>query len=115
MSRLNQQIALARKLVAEGLHQDNLSKLIRLCSELSQDSPHSLLFFVLKNIFRETDGKLDSQGNTPEMFETLTKGIAEGTDRILRQLEETGDVSSEAIEDLVRTHLRNHGVFGAEQ
>ena len=83
MSRLNQQIALARKLVGEGLYQDNLSKLISLCAELSQDSGHSLVFFVLKNIFTEIDGKLDAQGNTPEMFETLNQGDRRGNGRDL--------------------------------
>jgi hypothetical protein len=115
MSRLNQQIALARKLVEEGLYQDNLSKLIRLCAELSQDSAHTLVFFVLKNIFAEIDAKLDTQGNTPEMFQTLTAGIAENSIKILWRLEETGNASNDEIENIVRIHVRNHGVFGAEQ
>lgn len=115
MSRLSRQIALLRKLVGEGLHQDNLSKLISLCGELAQDSGHSVLFFALKSIFKEIDEKLDAQGNSPEMFGTITANISEETDKLLQKLEETGGVSNEDIEGLVRIHVRNHGLFGTEE
>ena len=113
MSRLNQQIALLRELVRGGLHQDNLGKLISLCAELTQDSGHSLVFFVLKNIFTEIDAKLDAQGNSFEMFQTVTANIAEETGQILQALEETGTVRNEQIENLVRIHVRNQGLFQA--
>jgi hypothetical protein len=74
-----------------------------------------LVFFVLKNIFTGIDAKLDAQGNTPEMFQTLTGGIAEEAAKILRKVEETASVSNDEIENIVRIHVRNHGVFGAEQ
>lgn len=106
----NQQIASLRELIHEGLHQDNLGRIISLCHDLAQDSGHWLLFFVLKNIFVEIDGRLEGEAITVDMFRTITHGIAEQAQKLLEDLQRSGHYSKEDLDEMVRMHLRNLGL-----
>jgi len=50
---LSQRIAQLRELVQQGLHEENLDRAVREYSSLAQDSRHVLVFFTLKNVFKE--------------------------------------------------------------
>jgi hypothetical protein len=50
---LSQRIALSRELVRQGLHEENLDRAVRECGSLAQDSRQVLVFFTLKNVFKE--------------------------------------------------------------
>ena len=106
----NRQITSLRELIREGLHQDNLGRIISLCHNLAQDSGHWLLFFVLKNIFREIDARLEGEAISVEMFHTITDRIAEHAEKVLQDVQQTGRYSKEELDEMVRTHLRNLGV-----
>jgi hypothetical protein len=106
----NQQITSLRELIREGLHQDNLGRIISLCHNLAQDSSHWLLFFVLKNIFREIDARLEGEAITVETFNTITDRIAEHAQKLLQDVQQAGTYSKEDLDEMVRTHLRNLGI-----
>ena len=60
---LNQRIAQLRELVQQGLHEENLDRAVRECGALAQDSRHVLVFFTLKNIFKEFSDTLSGIGS----------------------------------------------------
>jgi len=80
-----------RELVQQGLHEENLDRAVRECNSLAQDSPHVLLFFTLKNIFRELAEALESGAIEVSRFEEL----------LLQKLLSGDSVTSDEIDPMV--------------
>ena len=110
-NHINQRILRLHELVQQGLHEENLDRAVRECHALAQDSPHVLLFFTLKNIFRELADALASGAVEVTKFEELMRGISEKVSLLLQKLVSGNSVSSDELEDLVRTHVVNRNLF----
>ena len=110
-NHVGQRIASLRELVRQGLHEENLDRMVQECSALAQDSPHVLVFFTLKNIFREMAEALDSGAVELARFEELTVGVAQKADSLLQKLVAETPIEHASVEDLVRTHIVNLNLF----
>ena len=108
---VNQRIARLRELVQQGLHEENLDRMVRECSALAQDSPHVLVFFTLKNIFRELADALESESVEVQRFEELGRGISAKGSALLQKLASGNAVAADELEELVRTHVVNRNLF----
>jgi hypothetical protein len=106
----NQQITSLRELIREGLHQDNLGRIISLCHNLAQDSGRWLLFFALKNIFERSTRDSKARQSPSKRFNTITDRIGEHAQKLLQDVQQAGTYSKEDLDEMVRTHLRNLGV-----
>ena len=110
-NHINQRVLRLRELVQQGLHEENLDRAVRECNSLAQDSPQVLLFFTLKNIFREMAEALESGAIEMSRFEELVCGISEKVSLLLQKLVSGNSVTSDELEDLVRTHVVNRNLF----
>lgn len=110
-NHVGQRIASLRELLRQGLHADNLDKMVQECSALSQDSPYVLIFFTLKNVFREMAEALESDVVEVTRFQELTAGIAQKVDSLLQKLLVGTPVEPADVEELVRTHIVNRNLF----
>src|SRR6266550_9055000 len=70
-NHINQRVLRLLELVQQGLHEENLDRAVRECNSLAQDSPHVLLFFTPKNIFRELAEALANGAIEVYRFEEL--------------------------------------------
>ena len=110
-NHINQRITRLRELVQQGLHEENLDRAVRECNSLAQDSPHVLLFFTLKNIFRELANALESGAIEVSRFEELVRGISERVSLLLQKLVSGSTITSDELEDLARSHVVNRNLF----
>ena len=110
-NHIHQRILRLRELVQQGLHEENLDRAVQECNSLAQDSPHPLLFFTLKNIFRELAEALESGATEVHRFEELMGGISEKVSSLLHRLGSGKPVTSDELEELVRTHVVNRNLF----
>lgn len=104
-------IAQLRNLVQQGLHEENLDRLVRECNALAQDTSHVLVFFVLKCVFAEMAAALEGGAVEVSRHQELVSRIAERVCGLLQKIEAGGPVDAGEIEELVRTHLVNLNVF----
>ena len=109
----SQQIASLRELLTKGLHQENLDHLAACCSGLAQDSSYALPFFVLKAIFCEMAYHLDDGPTPVTAHNDLTADLLPPIHRLLARIANNEEISFADLDAIVRTHLRNSGVFGS--
>ena len=110
-NHINQRVLRLRELVQQGLHEENLDRAVRECNSLAQDSPQVLLFFTLKNIFREMAEALQSGAIEMSRFKELVCGISEKVSLLLQKLGSGNSVTWDELEDLVRAHVVNRNLF----
>jgi hypothetical protein len=110
-NHINQRITRLRELVQQGLHEENLDRAVRECNSLAQDSPQVLVFFTLKNIFKELAETLESGAIEVPRYEELVRGISKKVSALLQKLVSANSVVSDELEDLVRTHVVNRNLF----
>jgi len=87
---LSQRIAQLRELVRQGLHEEDLDRAVRECGSLVQDSQHVLVFFTLKNIFKELSQALDTGAIEVTRHRELLQGISEKVRSLLARVESDG-------------------------
>ena len=85
--------------------------MVQECSALAQDSPHVLVFFTLKNVFREMAEALESEAVELPRFQELTAGIAQKADSLFQKIVLGTPIEPADMEDLVRTHIVNRNLF----
>ena len=107
----SRRIAQLRNLVRQGLHEENLDRLIQECNALAQDTPHVLLFFTLKSVFMELSAALEREPVEVSRFQELVGRITEQTSELLQRVEGGKPVGFGEIEELVRTHLVSLSLF----
>ena len=110
-NHFNERITRLRELMQQGLFEVNLDKLVCECNSLAQDSAHVLLFFTLKNIFRELSETLESGAIEVAQHEELVCGISNKVSSLLQKLADGTAISTEEIEALVRIHIVNRNLF----
>lgn len=110
-NHINQRITRLHELVQQGLHEENLDRAIRECNALAQDSPHVLVFFTLKNIFKELAEALEGGAIEVRRHEELVRGFSEKVSVLLQKLVSGDSVALDELEDLVRTHVVNRNLF----
>lgn len=86
-NHISRRIASLRKLIEGGLHQENLDKMVSECNAPSQDTPHVLTFFVLKQVFAGMSAALEGEAVALEQHKDLISGIAGLAIRMLDKLE----------------------------
>ena len=110
---LNQRIAQLRDLVRQGLHEENLDRAVRECGSLAQDSRHVLLFFTLKNVFKELSQALEAGAIEVTRHRELLQGISEKALSLLEKVASDAPIALHEIEELVRTHVVNRDLFNS--
>jgi chaperonin cofactor prefoldin len=110
-NHVNQRTTRLRELVQQGLHEENLDRAVQECNSLAQDSPHVLVFFTLKSIFKELAETLESGAIEVQRYEELVKGVSEKVSALLQKLLSENAVAANELEDLVRTHTVNRNLF----
>jgi len=110
---LNQRIAQLHELVRQGLHEENLDRAVRECGALAQDSRHVLVFFTLKNVFKELSQALEAGAIEVTRHQELLQGISEKVLSLLEKVASDAPIPPEEIEELVRTHVVNRNVFNS--
>jgi hypothetical protein len=110
---LSQRIARLRELVRQGLHEENLDRAVCECGSLAQDSQQVLIYFTLKNVFKELSQALDSGAIEVTRHQELLRGISEKVLSLLEKVASDAPIPLEEIEDLVRTHVVNRNLFNS--
>lgn len=110
---INQRISRLRELLREGLHEENLNRAVRECSSLAQDSRHVLVFFTLKNVFKELADTLEGDAIEVTRHRELVQGVSEKVLPLLAKVASDSPIHPEEIEDLVRTHVVNRNLFNS--
>jgi hypothetical protein len=110
-NHINQRILRLRELVRQGLHEENLDRAVQECNSLAQDSPHVLIFFTLKNIFKELAESLESGAIEVRRYEELVRGVSDKVSALLQNLISGNPLPSDELEDLVRMHVVNRNLF----
>jgi hypothetical protein len=110
---LNQRIALLRELVRQGLHEENLDQAVRECGALAQDSRQVLVFFTLKNVFKELSQTLDAGAIEVTQHQELLQGVSKKVLSLLEKVASDAPIPLEEIEELVRTHVVNRNLFNS--
>lgn len=108
---LNQRIARLRDLLRQGLHEENLDRAVRECSSLAQDSRQVLVFFTLKNVFKELSQALEAGAIEVTRHQELLKDIAEKVLSFLENAASDAPIPLKEFEELVRTHVVNRNLF----
>jgi len=107
----SQRIAQLPSLVQQGLHQQNLDRLVQGCNALAQDTSHVLFFFVLKSVFQEMSDAPERGPVDVSRYQELVSRIGEQVCALLQTVGAGNPIGSEQIEELVRTHLVNLSLF----
>jgi hypothetical protein len=110
---LNQRIAQLRELVRQGLHEENLDRAVRECGSLAQDSRQVLVFFTLKNVFKELSQALEAGAIAVTRHQELVEGISGKILSLLEKVASDAPMPLEEIEELVRTHVVNRNLFNS--
>ena len=114
-NHINRRIASLRELIKDGLHQENLDKIVSECNALAQDTPSVLAFFVLKQMFAEMSAVLEGEAVAVEQHKDLISDITGTAILILDKLQNDGPIEFADLEALVRIHLRNVNIFKADR
>jgi hypothetical protein len=109
----SQQIAFLRELLKKGFYQENLEHLAACCSGLAQDTSYALPFFVLKAVFREMAFHLDDGPTPVSSHGDLVSDLASPINRLLDRIANNEEIAFAELDAIVRTHLRNAGLFDA--
>ena len=106
-NHINQRITRLRELVQQRLHEESLDRAVQECNSLVQDSPHALLFFTLKNIFRELADALEGGAVEVHRFEELTRSFSEKALLLLQNVASGRSATPDELEELVRARVVN--------
>lgn len=114
-NHVNRRIASLRELIGDGLHPENLDKLVSECNALAQDTPSVLAFFVLKQVFAELSAVMEGEAVAVEQHKDLISDITVAVIHILDKLQNDEPIEFTDLEAIVRVHLRNVNIFRADR
>jgi hypothetical protein len=112
---IDQRIAFLRKLVKDGLFQENLDKIVVECNALAQDTSYVLTFFVLKHLFQEMSAALEGEAVNIDQHKELASGIGDAFNLILDKVANNEQIEITDLESIVRTHIRNVNIFRSDR
>jgi hypothetical protein len=114
-NHIRERISSLRKLIKEGLYQENLDKIVAECNALSQDTSYVLAFFVLKHVFAEISEALEGEAVDFDRHKDLISGMAESSVLILDKIMNDERIEVGDLESILSTHIRNLNVFRSER